>query len=139
MSAAGKRVLCAEPSADICELISTMLGRQGYEVWSAKTVSECLELAGSQGFDLYMLDDDYIDGTSIELCRRLRSLTPETPILFFSTAALERDRQRGLEAGAAAYLTKPDDIFEIVQTVNSILLPRARGDSDRLDAARDSN
>jgi DNA-binding response OmpR family regulator len=139
MSAAGKRVLCAEPSADICELITTMLGRQGYEVSAATTVRECLDLALSQGFDLYMLDDDYIDGTSIDLCRRLRALTPETPILFFSTAALERDRQRGLDAGAAAYLTKPDDIFDIVQTINSILLPRAHADAERLDAARESN
>lgn len=130
-----KRVLCAEPSEDICSLITTMLGQSGYEVLSAKTVHDCLELARAERFDLYMLDDDYIDGTGIELCRQLRVLTPETPILFFSTAAFERDRLRGLEAGASAYLTKPDDIFEIVQTVNAILLPRqtraARNDAEQ--------
>lgn len=130
-----KRVLCAEPSEDICSLLKMMLGRSGYEVVSADTVHDCLELARRDEFDLYMLDDDYIDGTSIELCKRLRALTPQTPILFFSTAALARDRQRGLDAGAAAYLTKPDDIFEIVKTVNSILLPRhttsARSDAEQ--------
>ena len=133
MSAAKKRVLCAEPSDDICSLVALMLNKQGYEVAPATTVHECLELARSERFDLYMLDDDYIDGTSIELCRQLRALTPETPILFFSTAALERDRQRGLAAGARAYLTKPDDIFEIVQTINSILLPHACGASGDAD------
>ena len=119
-----KRVLCAEPSEDICALITLMLAQSGYDVVNAKTVHDCLEQARKGGFDLYMLDDDYIDGTSIELCKQLRVLTPETPILFFSTAAFDRDRQRGLDAGAQAYLTKPDDIFEIVQTINSILLPR---------------
>ena len=118
-----KRVLCAEPSEDICDLVTMMLLQSGYEVVNATTVHDCLELVRRDRFDLYMLDDDYIDGTSIELCRQLRVLTPETPILFFSTAALERDRKRGLDAGAVGYLTKPDDIFEIVQTVNSILLP----------------
>jgi DNA-binding response OmpR family regulator len=118
-----RRVLCAEPSEDICTLLSIMLGHSGYEVVSAASVHDCLELARTQRFDLYMLDDDYIDGTAVELCKQLRVLTPETPILFFSTAALERDRQLGLAAGASAYLTKPEDIFEIVQTVNSILLP----------------
>ena len=119
-----RRVLCAEPSEDICTLLSVMLSHSGYEVAAAASVHECLELARTQRFDLYMLDDDYIDGTAVELCKQLRVLTPETPILFFSTAALDRDRQQGLAAGAAAYLTKPDDIFEIVETVNSILLPR---------------
>ena len=130
-----KRVLCAEPSEDICELLMLMLGRGGYEVVNTRTIHDSLELARTERFDLYMLDDDYIDGNGIELCRQLRALTPETPILFFSTAAFERDRERGLGAGAEAYLTKPDDIFEIVQTINSILLPSrtriARSDTDQ--------
>ena len=129
-----RRVLCAEPSEDICTLLSVMLGHSGHEVVPASSVHDCLELARTQRFDLYMLDDDYIDGTAVELCRQLRALTPETPILFFSTAALALDRQRGLAAGAAAYLTKPDDIFEIVETVNSILLPRAAGRAAAGDA-----
>lgn len=118
-----RRVLCAEPHEDTCMLIKLMLGRQGHEVVSAQTVHDCLELARRERFDLYMLDDDYVDGTSIELCRELRALTPETPILFFSSLAFPRDRERALEAGALAYLTKPNDIFEIVSTINSILLP----------------
>lgn len=122
-----KRVLCAEPSPDICSLVELMLGQSGYEVVAAGSVHESLELARGQRFDLYMLDDDYIDGTGVDLCKQLRALTPETPILFFSTAAFERDRQRGLAAGASAYLTKPDDIFEIVQAINSILLRTGGG------------
>ena len=115
-----RRVLCAEPHEDTCSLITLLLERQGHEVVSAKTVREAVEVAGKESFDLYMLDDDYIDGTAIELCRRLRELTPETPILFFSSRAFTRDRERAIEAGAQIYLTKPDDLFEIVHTINSI-------------------
>ena len=120
-----RRVLCAEPHEDTCQLIHALLAAQGHEVVSAQTIQDCLELARRERFDLYMLDDDYVDGSSIELCRELRVLTPETPILFFSAMAFPRDRERAMEAGALAYLTKPDDIFEIVHTVNSILLPSA--------------
>jgi DNA-binding response OmpR family regulator len=102
-----------------------LLERQGHEVISANTVNECINLAGRGGFDLYMLDDDYIDGTSLQLCRALREMTPETPILFFSSQAFKRDRERAFEAGAYAYLIKPDDLFDIVQTVNSILLGKS--------------
>lgn len=122
-----RRVLCAEPHKDTCDLIARLLEQQGHEVKSARSVNECLELASKEHFDLYMLDDDYIDGTGLELCKQLRTLTPETPILFFSSAAFEHDRQRGMEAGAQTYLTKPGDILEIVQAVNSILLPRVSG------------
>jgi DNA-binding response OmpR family regulator len=120
-----RRVLCAEPHADTCSLLTELLQQHGHEVVSAKTLQECLELVARDEFDLYMLDDHYIDGTSLELCRRLRAATPRTPILFFSAQAFVRDRQRALEAGAHSYFIKPGDIFEIVQAVNSILAPRA--------------
>ena len=125
MSHQSRRVLCAEPHEDTCSLLTTLLEQQGHEVVQAKSVGECLRLAGQRPFDLYMLDDDYIDGSGLELCKRLRAATPGTPILFFSAQAFLRDRQQAMEAGAQAYLIKPGDIFEIVQTVNSILSPRA--------------
>lgn len=120
-----RRVLCAEPHEDTCRLVTLLLERQGHEVVSAETAADCLRLAAAGAFDLYMLDDDYIDGTALQLCKRLREITPATPILFFSAQAFRRDRDLALEAGAAAYLTKPDDLFEVVQTVNSILSGRA--------------
>jgi DNA-binding response OmpR family regulator len=102
-----------------------LLEGQGHEVVAAKSIAECVGLAGNGRFDLYMLDDEYIDGSGIELCKRLREMTPETPILFFSAQAFSRDREMALSAGANAYLTKPEDLFEIVQTVNSILTGKA--------------
>src|SRR5919107_1645443 len=103
-----RRVLCAEPHEDTCRLVAALLERQGHEVVAAGTMSECVRLAGESGFDLYMLDDDYIDGTALQLCKRLRQMTPGTPILFFSARAFERDRRLALEAGASAYLNKPN-------------------------------
>jgi DNA-binding response OmpR family regulator len=116
-----RRVLCAEPHEDTCRLITILLERQGHEVVAAATMADCVSLAGEGGFDLYMLDDGYVDGTALQLCKRLREMTPQTPVLFFSSRAFERDREMALEAGASAYLNKPDDLFNIVQTVNSIL------------------
>ena len=135
MSHPRRRVLCAEPHEDTCSLITELLAQHGHEVVAAGTLRECVELVGRERFDLYMLDDDYIDGTAIQLCKRLRELTPGTPILFFSAQAFGRDRERALAAGACAYLVKPDDLFEIVSTVNSILLgnhtPRRAHDGDK--------
>lgn len=117
-----RNILCAETHQDTCILITLLLEQQGHEVRSANSASQVLELATKERFDLYMLDDDYADGTSLDLCRKLRKLTPETPVLFFSSAAFPRDRDAALEAGAQMYLTKPSDILEIAEAVNSILL-----------------
>ena len=127
MAEGKRRILCAESNKDVGDLIALMLTRKGYEVESVQTAADCLKLASTDRFDLYILNDNYIDGTAIQLCKRLRQMTPETPILFFSAQAFRRDRERALEAGAFAYLVKPDDLFEIVSTVNSILSGRADG------------
>lgn len=116
-----KLILCAETHQDTCHMLSLLLGREGHEVRTAHTIAGCLELAHAESFDLYMVDDDYPDGTNIELCQRLRRLHPRTPILFFSSSAYEQDRERGMAAGAQAYLTKPGDILEIVETIKALL------------------
>ena len=125
-----KRILCAETHEDTCQMLTYFLERSGHEVDSAGTIADCLRLASSVTFDLYMVDDDYPDGTNIELCQRLRRLSPRTPIIFFSSLAYERDRQRGLEAGAQIYMTKPGDIVEIAATIEA-LLKRAEEDALR--------
>ena len=118
-----RRILCAETHEDTCSLLSLILERQGHEVKKGNSMQECLELARTEHFDLYLLDDGYPDGSGIELCRRLRALDRQTPILFFSSAAFERDIRRGLEAGAQAYLTKPGDILQVAETIKSLLKP----------------
>ena len=94
-----------------------MLGQANYEVDSAKTLAEGLDRARGDGYSLYLLDRRFSDGTGIELCEKIRQFDTRTPIVFFSGLADESDRQRGLAAGAQAYLIKPNDIGKLVDTV----------------------
>ena len=55
-----------------------------------------------------MLESRLPDVDGFEFCRRLRAIDPHTPILFFSGAAFEADKKKGIEAGANAYVVKPD-------------------------------
>jgi DNA-binding response OmpR family regulator len=55
-----------------------------------------------------LLDSRLPDVDGFDLCRRIRDFDPGTPILFFSGAAYETDKKRGIEAGANAYVIKPD-------------------------------
>jgi len=77
----------------------------------AKTVGhayQALSLMQEERFDLVLLDARLPDLDGFELCRRMRIFDPYTPIIFFSGAAYEADKRRGMEAGANAYISKPD-------------------------------
>ena len=100
------RLLCAD-DADTCELITAMLGISDVEVKSVYTVADAWLTAQTEAFDLFLLETRLPDGNGFDLCRRLSKLAPRTPIVFNSCEAYPIDRQKGLAAGAAAYLVKP--------------------------------
>ncbi len=85
-----------------------LLGLSAIEITRGKTVAEAWQTAQTANFDLYLLDSRFPKGDGLDLCRRLRQYTPNTPIVFYSGNAREIDKQNGLTAGANAYLVKPD-------------------------------
>lgn len=101
------RVLYAEDNEDSRRMVSLMCQFADIEVVTAQTVAEAWRAAQATRFDLYLLDLRFSDGDGLELCRRLRERAPRTPILIFSGCAFETDKEKGLAAGASAYLTKP--------------------------------
>lgn len=101
------RILYAEDNEDSCFMVSLMCEFANIEVVASKTVSDAWQAAQARHFDLYLLDSRFPDGDGLELCRRLRSFAPHTPILIYSGDASEEDKKNGLAAGASDYLTKP--------------------------------
>ena len=116
-----RRILCAESHDDTCYLLKHLLERSDYELHTAHSIVEALNLAQSQRFDLYLLGGIFKDGTGVELCRQIRKIDPHTPILFFSSYARESDRQQAICAGAQDYLVKPGNIFDLADTIKRLI------------------
>lgn len=121
MSQARKRILYIEDHEDSREMLIALLGMAGYEVATAPTVTDGLCLAMQERFDLYVLDSRFKDGTGIDLCRQLRALHPDAPIIFYSSLAFEHDVEAGMAAGAQDYLIKPNGLYVIEQTITGLL------------------
>lgn len=102
------RVLCVDDDGDNRDMLSSLLKFWRIDTKAVGTAAQALSSIQAERFDLYLLDAWLPDLDGFELCRRLRSLDPHTPILFFSGAAFESDKQKGIEAGATDYLIKPD-------------------------------
>ena len=109
-------ILYAEDNEDSGFMLMTLLGFSDIDVMLARSVKDAFLSAQNRHFDLYLLDNRFPDGSGIELCQQLRAFNPQTPIVFYSGAAFETDRQKGLEAGADVYLVKPE-VNKIASTI----------------------
>lgn len=118
-----RRILCAESNRDVGDLIALMLEQKGYEVESVQTAADCLKVASTDRFDLYILNDRYIDADSLELCRALRELDPVTPVLLFSLESSGPPPQQPgpIQTGVKLYKSKTSDFVALVQTIDQLL------------------
>ena len=115
------RVLYVEDHEDTRELVTLVLEQRSYEVVTGSTIKTGLALARSQHFDLYLLDSWLPDGSGLDLCGRIREFDKATPILFYSAAAYEADKDLAMRCGAQAYLVKPSHPSELCDLVVSLI------------------
>jgi two-component system, OmpR family, response regulator len=116
------KILCVDDHEDSCELLTTFLGLQGYQVEAVQDMAGALERIKAENFELLILDNKLPDGSGVDLCRKIRSFDKLTPIIFYSALASLKDREAGMGAGAQAYLTKPGDWDRLTVTVHSLVL-----------------
>lgn len=120
MASSKCRILCVDDHEDTSSMLKLLLAQEDDEVVIARGMEEALRLVQSEKFDLYVLDKRLPDGTGIELCEMLNSLTPGVPCIFYTGDAYEIHRLEALNAGADAYVAKPD-VEALITTVNSLL------------------
>jgi DNA-binding response OmpR family regulator len=116
------RILYVEEHAESCELLTLWLSAYGYELVTANTLSDGLVLAKSGAFCVYILSGKFIDGTGLDLCRRIRRFDLTTPIVFYSALSRDSDLVAAVNAGAQAYLIKPNDFEQIEPTIRRLVI-----------------
>jgi len=113
-------VLCVDDHRDTSEMLQMLLAEEDYDVHTAATMQEACHMAAKTQYDLYVLDKRLPDGTGMELCETLQKLTPSVPCIFYTGDAYEMHRRQALEAGAAAFVAKPD-IEGLINAVHNLL------------------
>jgi DNA-binding response OmpR family regulator len=115
------RILCTDDDEDTRELIMVTLSFAGYEVICTDDPQRVLDLISTEQFDLCLMES-WLPGVSGEdLCKKIRAFDSKTPILFYSGAAYESDKQRAREAGAQGYLVKPVSNSKLVAEVARLI------------------
>ncbi|HEY0347061.1 MAG TPA: response regulator [Pyrinomonadaceae bacterium] len=134
MKSSAGHILYVEDDEDTRELVTYVLANSRYTVVAAANGDEALKLARTNNFDLYVIDNWMSGVSGIDLCRKLREFDSRTPILFYSGAAFERDKQDAFAAGAQGYLVKPAGPDELIAEVNRII-SASRSQSGRVASA----
>lgn len=103
------RILIVDDDADIRELVTRRVGKEGYRVAAASSAEEAIAMVDERGApDLAILDVSLPGMDGLELLSELRSRDgmADLPAIFLSARVQESDIVAGQRLGAA-YLTKP--------------------------------
>ena len=114
------RILCVDDHADTSDMLKLLLSNEEVQVATAVSMEEALNLAKTGSFDLYVLDKRLPDGSGLDLCRKLTSITPNVPCMFYTGDAYEVHREQAIAAGADEYVAKPD-IDRLIEVVQKLL------------------
>jgi CheY-like chemotaxis protein len=126
----GRKILLADDDPDVIDVVSILLEDEGYEIVTAKDGAEALDKIRSEDPDLVILDllMPKVDGFAV--FTQLRDPAYERwsvlPVIVLTSVREEVSKRRyeletGGQMGYAAYLEKPADLDQLLETVSSLL------------------
>lgn len=128
------RVLIVDDIPTNVRLLEARLSAEYYEVLTATSGAQALDVCENQDVDIVLLDVMMPEMDGFEVCRRLKA-NPKThhlPVLMITALDQASDRVQGLEAGADDFLTKPVDDTQLMARVKSLV--RLKSLTDELRA-----
>ncbi|GER85320.1 MAG: response regulator transcription factor [Thermogemmatispora sp.] len=130
MASFGATILVVEDEPELAGALERSLIAHGYRVQSTGSGEEALALFSRAHPDLVLLDLLLPDVSGLEVCRRIRAVSP-TPIIVLSVKNSEHDKVEALDLGADDYVAKPFGIAEVLARIRVALrrLERQNGHS----------
>ena len=116
------KILVVDDEQDICEILQYNLETEGYEVDTANSAEEALEMPLTD-YALILLDVMMGEMTGFQMARRLkeREETAGIPIIFITALDSEDNTVKGLNIGADDYIAKPLMMKEVKARVKAVL------------------
>lgn len=113
MSTDQDTVLIVDDERSIRVSLRTILGTLGYTIVEASRGEEAVALVRTARFDAVLLDINMPGISGIEVCRSIRKMTQQLPILMLTVQGSEDRKIQALDAGADDYITKPFHLGEL--------------------------
>ena len=124
------RILVVEDDPRLAATLERVLVAEGHGVEVVGDGLQALRRAREQPFDMVVLDIMLPSLDGVGVCRRLRAVSAQVPILLLTALGGTDERVKGLDAGADDYLVKPFAYEELLARVRALL--RRAGPHDDL-------
>jgi len=117
------KILCVDDDELVLLAIEELLKTEGYQVTTATSGHHALEILDKNEFNVMIFDIIMPKMNGYELCEKVRAMAPfsHTPIIMLTAMSSEKDRKRGMEAGATVYLPKPISPAKLCSLVSSLV------------------
>ncbi|NBC27376.1 MAG: response regulator [Bacteroidetes bacterium] len=132
MSHTKESILVVEDNQDLVNLLEINLEDEGYDVHIAMDGVKAVETFKATDPSLILLDVMLPKMDGFDVCKEIRSVDKQVPILMLTAKSEEVDKVLGLEIGADDYMTKPFSVRELLARVKAILR-RAHHSSEESD------
>ena len=116
-----QRILVVDDESSISELVATSLKFVGFDVRTASSGSQALQIAQEFKPHALILDVMLPDQNGFEVCRQIRSEGQKVGVLFLTAKDSVEDKIAGLTIGGDDYVTKPFSLEELVARLRALL------------------
>lgn len=116
-----KKILVVEDEKRVANLLKAGLEEDGYSVMVAYDGKMGFRLFQSQEFQLVISDIILPEMNGMEMCRKIREVNPQVPLLMLTALGSTDDKLEGFDVGADDYMVKPFDFRELKARIRVLL------------------
>lgn len=114
-------ILIIEDDIRVASLLQRGLTESGFKVFVVHNGKDAAYEINNNIYDVVITDIMLPDANGLELCRKIRNLHPQIPIIMLTALGTTDDKVEGFDSGADDYMVKPFEIRELVARINALL------------------
>lgn len=125
----GSKVMVIDDEPGVCDILSKVLSKEGYQVRTALSGPEALDIMKSDPAHVTLLDIKMPGMDGIEVLRNIRCVAPEAIVIILTAYGTLETAREALKLGAYDYITKPFDNEFVKAMVREALLEGTKSNS----------
>src|SRR6056297_1077680 len=124
------RILIVEDDIAFCTMLKTFLEKKDFEVSTAYTANEALNLLSTRGFEVVISDVRLPDKEGLEILREVQNREKVSPVIMMTSYAEISMAVNAMKEGAFDYISKPFNpeviLDAIKKAMNTVPQPKSR-------------
>lgn len=114
-------VLVVDDEENFLTLLKWFLTQRGYDVSTALSADEALDMVQKQNFDIALLDIKLGSGNGLTLLEEVTARSPQLKVIMMTAYPTVGSLKQAFSKGAMRYLTKPVDLQELTEALRLLV------------------